>query len=295
MFAIHTYLYGPAIDMVLVDEISATNVLWPLADNQGTIRDITNTAGAVQNHITYNSFGRIISQTNANVYTRFNYTGREFDGETGLYYYRSRYYDCVVGRFLSEDAIGFKAGDANLYRYVGNSPVNAIDPFGRASPELTTLIMVACGSQRGGACDQYPPAQDYLSAFRNAEMEFEKIVDKSTIMLVPNPKLDFYIKARLKGGGNATLRPKGVSGVIPTIDISKHGTKNYENVDEIKFRYFPGKNPNPNYCPVPNIIQNKPTPNSPFKLPDLRWPDWKFPNWQIPPIPIPIFDPRFQN
>jgi RHS repeat-associated protein len=103
----HRYLYGPAIDMVLVDEISATNLLWPLADNQGTIRDITNNAGAIQNHITYNSFGRFITQTNANVNTRFDYTGREFDGETGLYYYRSRYYDCVVGRFLSEDAIGF--------------------------------------------------------------------------------------------------------------------------------------------------------------------------------------------
>jgi RHS repeat-associated protein len=103
----HRYLYGPAIDMVLVEERSASDVRWSLADNQGTIRDITNNAGAIQNHITYNSFGRIISQTNANVYTRFNYTGREFDGETGLYYYRSRYYDCVVGRFLSEDAIGF--------------------------------------------------------------------------------------------------------------------------------------------------------------------------------------------
>jgi RHS repeat-associated protein len=126
----HRYLYGPEIDMVLVEERSATDVRWPLADNQGTIRDITNNAGAIQNHITYNSFGRFVTQTNANISTRFNYTGREVDGETGLYYYRSRYYDPVVGRFLSEDAIGFAGGDPNLYRYVGNSPVNAIDPFG---------------------------------------------------------------------------------------------------------------------------------------------------------------------
>jgi RHS repeat-associated protein len=119
-----------------VDEISATNVLWPLADNQGTIRDITNNAGAIQNHITYNSFGRIISQTNPNVYTRFNYTGRELDGETGMYYYRSRYYDCVVGRFISEDAIGFNGNDVNLYRYVRNSPVNYLDPLG-----LLTIVI----------------------------------------------------------------------------------------------------------------------------------------------------------
>jgi RHS repeat-associated protein len=58
------------------------------------------------------------------------YTGRELDAETGLYFYRSRYYDPSVGRFLSEDPIGFGAQDANLYRYVGNSPTNFIDPMG---------------------------------------------------------------------------------------------------------------------------------------------------------------------
>ncbi|WP_425216263.1 RHS repeat-associated core domain-containing protein [Tumidithrix helvetica] len=56
--------------------------------------------------------------------------GAGFDSETGLYYYRSRYYDSVVGRFISEDPIGFAGGDANLYRYVGNSATNAIDPYG---------------------------------------------------------------------------------------------------------------------------------------------------------------------
>jgi hypothetical protein len=58
-----------------------------------------------------------------------------------MYYYRSRYYDPVVGKFIGEDAIGFQGGDANLYRYVGNSAVNAIDPFGyRTLHGLGTLI-----------------------------------------------------------------------------------------------------------------------------------------------------------
>ena len=61
---------------------------------------------------------------------RFGYTGREQDAETGLDYYRARYYDSAVGRFISEDPIGFGAGDANLYRYVGNSPTNYTDPSG---------------------------------------------------------------------------------------------------------------------------------------------------------------------
>ena len=57
------------------------------------------------------------------------FTGRESDG-TGLYFYRARYYDPAIGRFISEDPIGFDGGDVNLYAYVANDPVNLIDPSG---------------------------------------------------------------------------------------------------------------------------------------------------------------------
>lgn len=56
------------------------------------------------------------------------FTGRENDG-TGLHYYRARYYDPTFGRFVSEDPLGFRAGP-NFYAYVGNDPINRIDPFG---------------------------------------------------------------------------------------------------------------------------------------------------------------------
>ena len=58
------------------------------------------------------------------------YTGREEDAETGLYYYRARYYDPeLIGRFLTEDPLGFEAG-INHYVYVNNNPINANDPEG---------------------------------------------------------------------------------------------------------------------------------------------------------------------
>jgi len=50
----------------------------------------------------------------------------------GLYYYRARYYDPSIGRFISSDPIEFQAGDFNFYRYVGNDPVNFVDPSGLA-------------------------------------------------------------------------------------------------------------------------------------------------------------------
>jgi RHS repeat-associated protein len=60
------------------------------------------------------------------------YTGRENDG-TGLYYYRARYYDPLLKRFIAEDPIGLDGGDANLYAYVGGDPTGLVDPEGLSS------------------------------------------------------------------------------------------------------------------------------------------------------------------
>ncbi|GAC1460231.1 MAG: hypothetical protein NVS2B14_02100 [Chamaesiphon sp.] len=153
----HRYLYGPMVDQILADENTQGQVLWALADNQGTVRDLVDSSGTVTNHIKYDSFGNIISQTNPNIDFGYGYTGREFDKETGQYYYRTRYYSSTVGRFLNEDSLGFDAGDANLYRYVGNSPLNATDPSGQVLflipllAELTTTQLVGLGLVTVGA------------------------------------------------------------------------------------------------------------------------------------------------
>jgi RHS repeat-associated protein len=125
----HRYLYGTQIDQVLADE-TAGSTSWFLADNQGSIRDVVDSNGGLINHVVYDSFGKVQSQSNAGYDLRFGYTGREQDSETGLDYYRARYYDASNGRFISEDPIGFGAGDKNLSRYVQNSPVNWLDPSG---------------------------------------------------------------------------------------------------------------------------------------------------------------------
>jgi len=58
------------------------------------------------------------------------YTGRELDLETGLYYYRRRMYHPTLGKFLWRDPLLYRAGDENLYRYVGNRPLGRVDPKG---------------------------------------------------------------------------------------------------------------------------------------------------------------------
>jgi len=133
------YLFGPAIDMVLAQEdLQTGEILWHLADHQGTVRDLLDNTGMVVEHIQYDAFGKPISVTDAQTgaslteaSTRYLYTGREWDSDVELYYYRARWYDPGTGRFISQDPIGFGGGDANLYRYVANSSVNARDPSGR--------------------------------------------------------------------------------------------------------------------------------------------------------------------
>ncbi|WP_217385551.1 Ig-like domain-containing protein [Dolichospermum sp. UHCC 0259] len=123
------YLHGAGVDQVLAQE-SAGNVVWHLTDHLGTVRDLVNNSGAVVNHFVYDSFGQVISESNPAVDTRYLFTGREFDSETGLYYYRARYYDQTTGRFLSEDPLGSRSGDTNIYAALSNAPTIFVDPSG---------------------------------------------------------------------------------------------------------------------------------------------------------------------
>ena len=73
----------------------------------------------------YDSFGKPLGQ----IATRYQYAGREWDPDTELYYNRARWYDPQARRFISEDPIGLDGG-INLYAYVGNNPLNMVDPYG---------------------------------------------------------------------------------------------------------------------------------------------------------------------
>ncbi|MCX7385317.1 MAG: RHS repeat-associated core domain-containing protein, partial [Planctomycetales bacterium] len=128
------YLHGPGIDQVLASEATSGNVVtWALADHQGTVRDMVRYASGtttVVNHRKYDSFGNLTAESDATVKFLYSYTGREWDGDAGLYYYRARWYDAAVGRFISEDPLSFMAGATNFTRYVGNGATNYTDPTG---------------------------------------------------------------------------------------------------------------------------------------------------------------------
>ena len=98
------------------------------ADGLGSVTSLSNSAGALAQTYTFDSFGKQTASSGS-LTNPFQYTGRELDSETGLYYYRARYYDPTVGRFLSEDLVRFDAS-INFYEYVDNNPPNWADPEG---------------------------------------------------------------------------------------------------------------------------------------------------------------------
>jgi RHS repeat-associated protein len=152
------YLWAPVVDLLLSDEkLTAPDepgdIYWALGDNLNTVRDIarynpsTDTTTIV-NHRVYDAFGKLTSETNGAVDLIFGFTGRLFDDATGLQNNLHRWYDPTIGRWLSEDPIGFTAGDANLFRYVRNAPTTASDPSG---------LQGSGGSASGGVAEVLPP------------------------------------------------------------------------------------------------------------------------------------------
>lgn len=137
------YLLGAGSDELLARHRPSEGTAWYLTDRLGTVRDLADASGAIADHLDYDSFGVVVLETSPAFGDRFRFTGRELDSETGLYYYRARYYDPRLGRFTSEDPLSFAAGDPNLYRYVGNSPLIFTDPSGQLAISERAVLNTA--------------------------------------------------------------------------------------------------------------------------------------------------------
>lgn len=113
-----------------------------LKDHLGTVNEIIDGAGNLVQRYVYSSFGKILRLEDGNaqeistpiVENFYTFTGREFDQESGLNYYRARYYDSTLGRFLSADphpgVVSSPVSFNSKYIYGNNDPMNRVDPMG---------------------------------------------------------------------------------------------------------------------------------------------------------------------
>jgi len=122
------YAQSPGVDTPLAGLRSATTAFYQ-QDGLGLVTSLSDTTGALANTYVYDSFGNLTSTTGA-FNNPFQYTGRDYDSETGMRYYRARYYDSASGRFISENPLGFGGGGPNFYDYTFNGSPNSVDPFG---------------------------------------------------------------------------------------------------------------------------------------------------------------------
>ena len=164
------------MDQILADEQMEWNtgtqeydiddILWPLTDHQGTVRDLVElqdgTTKTVQRK-SYDANGNVlavlepapgtdilttINPENATVTHLFGFTGRPSQIDAGLQNNLGRWYDPEIAGWISEDPISFRGGDANLYCYCGNDPVNCVDPSGLWTPEGLAEAYIAKYGER---------------------------------------------------------------------------------------------------------------------------------------------------
>ncbi len=130
------YTHGPGIDEPLIMEKCGQSFFYH-ANGLGSITELTDSVGSVVQSYLYSSFGKVESELDPSFAQPYTFTSREFDAETGLYFYRARYYESFVGRFLQEDPLfagkpirRTNPASRHLYVYVNNSPATLFDPLG---------------------------------------------------------------------------------------------------------------------------------------------------------------------
>jgi RHS repeat-associated protein len=159
------------------------------SDVLGSVTSTTTPAAAIANSYGYDSFGKTVASASPTT-NSIRYAARELDPETGIYNDRDRYYDPSSGRFISEDPVGFKAGETNFYRYAANDPNDYIDPTGN-------VIVFSPGGS--GNIPNYSAALGYLRDDPGCSSVIKKLENSPRIFTI-----DFVYGTQNDGYTSAT-------------------------------------------------------------------------------------------
>lgn len=152
------YAYGPMIDNV-IEKMTSTTSQYFHQDGLNSVMAVTNNLGTTDATQRFDAWGNKVASTGTS--PRNGYTGREPD-ETGLIYFRARYYDSSLGRFTQRDPIGL-AGGVNRYAYVQSNPVRFFDPYGLSEADVNHIVDTFNNTVQGMTNDGARNDNSYLN------------------------------------------------------------------------------------------------------------------------------------
>jgi len=204
-----------------------------------------NTSGTALDHVVYDSYGTIVTETNASNGDRFKYAGMEYDSVTGQYYDRARYYNAATARFMSQDPLGFVAGDADLYRYVRNAATDSVDGSGllETPPDRgpvegggTLLEIITRFQQQNAAREEYALMVKYLKKLLDLQNLRWTQINQQYLSLLSDQNVIFlnrnYMRKRYNDAESQTAWAalRTVHEVTHLMDYWQHGKGN--SIDE---------------------------------------------------------------
>jgi RHS repeat-associated protein len=228
------YIYGPGMDDVLAMERGGVR-RYLVRDAHGNVVALTDASGIVKERYRYDAYGNATFLSDVGVVKTITksefgnpllFQARNFDPETGLYYFRARYYSPKLGRFLSPDPKGF-SDSTNPYQYCLQNPVNLVDPDGEIIPLLIAGALIigpalVAEATQSDAVAAWSPAHNIVRTIKGEEVfSGEKLSDLDRVLA----GLDVVLSL-VPGASKLVTKPLGwaLKGTGAGVGVVAYGT-----------------------------------------------------------------------